>query len=325
VSLLISWGLKHWQARIIEHEPQAARHSSARLGRVIGLHRQSIDLITEQGLISVQPRTGHQAQRARLAVGDWILLGKDSTQAMSIEDVLPRTSILSRRASGPRHEIQELAANLDQVFVLSAMDRTFSAARIERFLVACWLNQIQPVLILTRGDQVASIDPFLSELTDVLIDTPVIALNALSPAAITTLKPFLRPGQTTTLLGTSGAGKSSLTNTLAGEKVMATQSVRAFDDKGRHTTTRRQLIQLPENRGLLIDSPGVREMQIWHDQVSEQVSFKDLHLEAALCKFSDCQHETEHACAVKTRAEHDQGFDLLLRKYQAVRRVISKH
>ena len=325
MSLLISWGLKHWQARIIEHEPQAARHSSARLGRVIGLHRQSIDLITEQGLISVQPRTGHQAQRARLAVGDWILLGKDSTQAMSIEDVLPRTSILSRRASGPRHEIQELAANLDQVFVLSAMDRTFSAARIERFLVASWLNQIQPVLILTRGDQVASIDPFLSELTDVLIDTPVIALNALSPAAITTLKPFLRPGQTTTLLGTSGAGKSSLTNTLAGEEVMATQSVRAFDDKGRHTTTRRQLIQLPENRGLLIDSPGVREMQIWHDQVSEQVSFKDLHLEAALCKFSDCQHETEHACAVKTRAEHDQGFDLLLRKYQAVRRVISKH
>ena len=164
MSLLISWGLKHWQARIIEHEPQVARHSSARLGRVIGLHRQSIDLITEQGLISVQSRTGLHTQGARLAVGDWILLGRDSTQAASIEDVLPRTSILSRRASGPRHEIQELAANLDQVFVLSAMDRTFSAARIERFLAACWLNQIQPVLILTRGDQVASIDPFLSEL-----------------------------------------------------------------------------------------------------------------------------------------------------------------
>jgi ribosome biogenesis GTPase len=325
VSLLIPWGLKHWQARIIEREPQAARHSSARLARVIGLHRQSIDLITEQGLISVQSRTGLHTQGARLAVGDWILLGRDSTQAASIEDVLPRTSILSRRASGPRYEIQELAANLDQVFVLSAMDRTFSAARIERFLVACWLNQIQPVLILTRSDQAASIKPFLRDLTDVLIDTPVIALNALSPAAITTLKPFLRPGQTTTLLGTSGAGKSSLTNTLAGEEVMATQSVRAFDDKGRHTTTRRRLIQLPENRGLLIDSPGVREMQIWHDQVSEQASFKDLHLEAALCKFSDCQHETEYSCAVKNRAEHDQVFDLLLRKYKAVRRVISKH
>lgn len=323
MSKLITWGLAHWQGRLIKLGHGAYEHKS-NLGRVIGLHRQKVDVVTDRGLESLLLKKGpSQTQDLKPTVGDWIQFSDHTLGEPSIDAVLPRTSILSRRASGPKHQIQELAANLDQVFILSAMDRTFSVARIERFLVACWLNNLQPVLVLTRADLVATSDPFISALNDVAIDTPIITINALSLELIDSLSDFLKPGQTTTLLGTSGAGKSSLTNTLAGSEIMATQSVRAFDDKGRHTTTRRQLILLPDDRGLLIDSPGVREMQIWHDLNWEQTSFHDILLEGEQCKFSDCQHDTEQLCAVQTRARKDEGFGVLFRKYQAIHRVIS--
>ena len=136
---------------------------------------------------------------------------------------------------------------------------------MERFLAAAWISGIKPVVVLTKADTVSSTLPYEEATLDIALDTSVVAVNAHDTDTTGALAPFLKPGRTSTMIGLSGAGKSTLTNTLAGNHVMTTRSVRAFDDKGRHTTTHRQLVRLPKERGLLIDSPGVREMQVWND------------------------------------------------------------
>ena len=201
------------------------------------------------------------------------------------------------------------------------MDRTFNVARMERFLAAAWASGIEPVLVLTRADLVDTVEPYEEAIRAVALDTPIITINAHDANTIALLRPFLAPSYTNTMIGLSGAGKSTLTNTLAGDAVMTTQPVRAFDDKGRHTTTRRQMIKLTEDRGLLIDSPGVREMQIYYDAETISRVFNRIEEASMDCKYSNCRHDSEGDCAVKLRAGEDAEFRLKFEKYRTVKRM----
>jgi len=316
---LNQWGFAHWFNSLPLEEQTPITIGTGDLARVTGIHRKRIDVQTEAG-----PKTadfGLSNNVEQIAVGDWVNCRVHPSTKLVINAVLFRTSFLSRIASGPRKFIQPLASNIDNVLILAAMDQTFNVARIERFLAAAWISGIKPVVVLTKADTVSSTLPYEEATLDIALNTPVVALNAHDTDTNGALAPFLKPGCTSTMIGLSGAGKSTLTNTLAGNHVMTTRSVRAFDDKGRHTTTHRQLVRLPKERGLLIDSPGVREMQVWYDPAIASRVFAQIREEALHCKFSNCQHDTEQQCAVKRKADENGDFNLIFEKYKKVIRI----
>lgn len=316
---LIQWGFAHWFDSLPREERACITAETSDLGRVTGIHRKRIDVQTEAG-----PKIadfGLSNNKDQIAVGDWVSCQVYPNTKLAINAVHFRTSLLSRIASGPRKSIQPLASNIDNVLILAAMDRTFNVARMERFLAAAWISGIKPVVVLTKADTVSSILPYEEATLNIAFDASVVAVNAHDTKTTSALAPFLKPGYTNTMIGLSGAGKSTLTNTLAGNDVMTTQSVRAFDDKGRHTTTHRQLVRLPKERGLLIDSPGVREMQIRYDPAIASRVFAHIREEARYCKFSNCQHDKEHHCAVKRKAGENGDFNLIFQKYKKVIRI----
>ena len=239
---LDQWGFTHWFDRVPSEEQAHLPTDINSFGRITGVHRKRIDVQTAAGFETVDFQVANKA--LQIAVGDWVGLDTQPDKNLTITRVCFRTSLLSRIASGPRKTLQPLASNVDHVFILAAMDRTFNVARMERFLAAAWASGIEPVLVLTRADLVDTAEPYEEAIRAVALDTPIITINAHDANAIELLRPFLAPNYTNTMIGLSGAGKSTLTNTLAGDAVMTTQPVRAFDDKGRHTTTRRQMIKL---------------------------------------------------------------------------------
>ncbi len=316
---LDQWGFTHWFDRVPSEEQAHLPADLNSFGRITGVHRKRIDVQTAAGFETVDFQVANKA--LHIAVGDWVGLETQPDKNLKITRVCFRTSLLSRIASGPRKTLQPLASNVDHVFILAAMDRTFNVARMERFLAAAWASGIEPVLVLTKADLVDTAEPFEEAIRAVALDTPIITINAHDANTIALLRPFLAPNYTNTMIGLSGAGKSTLTNTLAGDAVMTTQPVRAFDDKGRHTTTRRQMIKLSENRGLLIDSPGVREMQIYYDAETISRVFTRIEEASMHCKYSNCQHDSEGDCAVKFRAGEDAEFRLKFEKYRAIKRM----
>ena len=316
---LDQWGFTHWFDRVPSEEQAHLPADLNSFGRITGVHRKRIDVQTAAGFETVDFQVANKA--LQIAVGDWVGLETQPDKNLKITRVCFRTSLLSRIASGPRKTLQPLASNEDHVFILAAMDRTFNVARMERFLAAAWASGIEPVLVLTKADLVDTAEPFEEAIRAVALDTPIITINAHDANTIALLRPFLAPNYTNTMIGLSGAGKSTLTNTLAGDTVMTTQPVRAFDDKGRHTTTRRQMIKLSENRGLLIDSPGVREMQIYCDAETISRVFTRIEEASMHCKYSNCQHGSEGDCAVKFRAGEDAEFRLKFEKYRAIKRM----
>ena len=316
---LDQWGFTHWFDRVPSEEQAHLPTELNSFGRITGVHRKRIDLQTAAGFETVDFQVANK--KLQIAVGDWVVLDTQPDKNLTITTVCFRTSLLSRIASGPRKTLQPLASNVDHVFILAAMDRTFNVARMERFLAAAWASGIEPVLVLTRADLVDTAEPYEEALRAVALDTPIITINAHDANTIALLRPFLAPNYTNTMIGLSGAGKSTLTNTLAGDTVMTTQPVRAFDDKGRHTTTRRQMIKLTEDRGLLIDSPGVREMQIYYDAETISRVFYRIEEASMHCKYSNCRHDSEGDCAVKLRAGEDAKFRLNFEKYRTVKRM----
>jgi ribosome biogenesis GTPase len=215
-----------------------------------------------------------------------------------IASVLPRRSTLTRAAAGERYERQVIATNIDYVFVLTGLDGDFNPHRIERYLLLIEGSGAQPVVLLTKADRCADVAEPRALLRERLPpDMPVHAINAKDAAAVdTVLAPYLQPGDTVVLVGSSGVGKSTLTNTLLGEARMATNSVRANDSRGRHTTSHRALLQLPGG-ACLIDTPGMRELKLTGEETMDL--FTDIENLVARCRFSDCTHRNEPGCAVQ--------------------------
>ncbi|UXI69154.1 ribosome small subunit-dependent GTPase A [Tahibacter amnicola] len=239
----------------------------------------------------------------RPAVGDFVLLKPGKPP--QIETILPRHALLSRAAAGERYQRQPIATNVDTVLVLMGLDGDFNPRRLERYLALIQASGAHCVVVLTKADRHDDLDALLVDVGDVLPpDTIVHAVNAKDAASIAVLHPYLGPGLTAVLVGSSGVGKSTLTNTLLGVERQATREVREHDSRGRHTTTFRALIALPQG-GCLIDTPGMRELKLTGEENLEAGQFADIEALATQCRFGDCAHMSEPGCAV--RAALEQG------------------
>lgn len=284
-----------------EFQPHARLGLDA--GRVAVVHKDLCGVFTPMGELwaDVSGRMRHQAaSRAQLPVtGDWVVLRpRPSEGRATIHAVLPRRSVFSRKAAGAVTEEQVVAANADSIFLVCGLDRDFNVRRIERALVLAAESGAEPVVVLTKAD--VCDDP-AARRTDVLGVAPAVAVHAVSSLTgdgLAGLAPYVASGRTVALVGSSGVGKSTLVNRLLGSEAQATAEVSAHDGRGRHTTTRRELIPLVSG-GWIIDTPGLRELQLWADEEALPAAFADVDAFAAECRFRDCRHENEPGCAVR--------------------------
>ncbi|MBB5209225.1 ribosome small subunit-dependent GTPase A [Chiayiivirga flava] len=236
----------------------------------------------------------------RAAVGDWVRLDADVDQIL---DLLPRSSLFKRGAAGEHQKTQPIAANVDTVFVVTGLDNDFNPRRLERYLVLIHGSGASPVVVLTKADRSDAVDALRAQLAQIEQGgVPIHAVNAKDAASVAQLHGYLAPGRTVVLVGSSGAGKSTLTNTLLGREKMKTNAVRGHDSRGRHTTTHRALLPLPQG-ACLIDTPGMRELKLTGDEDTVDAVFDDIDALAALCRFRDCKHDREPGCAVRAALE----------------------
>ncbi len=275
--------------------------ASLALARVIAQHRAGYELHDGTRAFNAQPAPrflkADADPVARPAVGDFVHVREGKPPV--IEDVLPRRSVLARAAAGERHQRQIIATNVDTVMVLCGLDGDFNPARIERYLVLVQDSGAEAVVVLTKADLSTEGEAaFATVRARVPAHVDILAVNSKSPDSIAPLLARLGPGRTAVLVGSSGVGKSTLTNTLLGETRQATKAVRGSDSRGRHTTTYRALIQLPSG-GCLIDTPGMREIKLTGEETLDGSQFGDIEELAQQCRFGDCAHQTEPGCAVR--------------------------
>jgi ribosome biogenesis GTPase len=273
-----------------------AEHGTAGLvpARVAVQHRGAYDLVLEQGEQRASAANRLVREDGLPAVGDWV--GIDLTTNL-IEALLPRRTSISRKEVWQATREQILAANVDVAFLVQALPLDFNPRRLERYLAMAWESGAQPVVLLTKTDLVDDVQRYLDEAEAVTLGScPVVAVSARTGEGLDELRTWLAPNRTAVLLGSSGVGKSTIVNALVGEELLATQEVRADDQMGRHTTTRRELILVPTG-GVVLDTPGMRELQLWDADLEQ--TFGDVEEIARRCRFSDCNHDQEPGCAIR--------------------------
>jgi ribosome biogenesis GTPase len=247
----------------------------------------------------VTGRLRHEAasRRELPAVGDWVAVAPRAVEGRAtIHAVLPRRSSFERKAAGRETEAQVVAANVDVVFLVAALDDVPNLRRLERYLTLAWESGALPVVVLTKADRADDVPARVAEVSAVALGADVLVVSSPRGEGLEAVHGRLRGARTGALLGASGAGKSTLVNALVGAERLRTQAVRE-DGKGRHTTTHRELVLLPDD-GVLIDTPGMRELQLWGADDGLEASFADVAELAAGCRFRDCTHATEPDCAV---------------------------
>jgi ribosome biogenesis GTPase len=292
--------------------------------RVVAEHRDRYVVRTAEGertaVLAGRLRHHARARDELPATGDWVAVDEGNGMA-AIHAVLPRRSLFRRKAAGDATEAQVLAANVDVALVAAALPADVNARRIERYLALAWESGAVPVVVLTKADLVDDVDAAIRGVRAVAPGVEVAAVSSVTGAGVDALARWLKPGRTAVLLGSSGVGKSTLTNLLAGGDALRTGAVRD-DGKGRHTTTHRQLVQL-RNGALLIDTPGMRELQLWTADAGLESAFADVEALAARCRFGDCAHESEPGCAVRAAAESGALDPARLESWRRLRRELA--
>lgn len=292
-----------WSEEVARRVPEGA--AGLKPARVASVYAALVDLWTSEGprLASLRSRALREAPiEGGVAVGDWALVAPTSSSAdeVVVEAILPRRTVFLRQAAGERAEPQAIAANIDRVFVVTAMDTDFNLRRLERYLVAIAAGGAEAQIILTKADLVDDVEPMLEEVRAL---APAFATSSRTGYGVEELVARIPRGSTATVVGSSGVGKSALVNRLLGRAVQLEGAVRAYDGRGKHTTTRRELFMLPGG-GLLIDTPGMRELKPWLPEGTRvDDAFDDVAAFAAECRYRDCGHASEPGCAVRAAIE----------------------
>lgn len=268
------------------------------LARVIAVHRNRLQVHDGTAELSVTLASHFRESTTldRPATGDWVVLEVDRVRA-----VLPRRSAFVRRAAGEKTEAQVVAANVDRVLVVAGLPDDLNARRLERYLAVAWESGAIPTIVLTKADLVVDATAYVESVRAGAPGVDVIAVSVIDGRGMSDIEALLAPGATVALLGSSGVGKSTLLNHLAGREQMQTGEVRD-DGKGRHTTTHRELVALPGG-ALVIDTPGMRELQLWSVESGIEHTFDDIAQLAGSCRFGDCRHAAEPECAVRAAIE----------------------
>ncbi len=279
--------------------------------RVIEQHKSLLYLATDTMEIKLQLTPNMPS----MVVGDWVLLNAEQ----QFIRLLDRKTCFKRKSAGSKVAMQLISANIDTAFIVCSLNEDFNLSRIERYLALTYSADVEAVIVLSKADLIEAPEVWIDKIATLDKNLRVIALNTLDSNCIEQLSEWLGPKQTIVLLGSSGVGKSTLTNTLLGQQRQSTQSIREDDDKGKHTTTTRSLISLPTG-ALLLDTPGMRELQLTDCQEGIESVFADIEALANHCKFKDCQHQDEPNCAVKEAIEHGELCDRRYRNYMKLLR-----
>lgn len=297
-----------WNSFFEEHF-ETFRSQDFTVGRIAVEHKERYEIYTEHDEVSgeITGKFRFEAERREdfPAVGDWVVIHviPDDRFAL-IHDVLPRKTKFSRKVAGSTTEEQIIAANIDTVFIVSGLDEDFNLRRIERYLLMTEQSGAEAVVLLNKADLCSDAQEKCDAVRAVAPDVPIYILSALRHQGLEVIRSHIAAGKTASLLGSSGVGKSTIINALIGESIQTVQEVREESGKGKHTTTRRELFVLPGG-GILIDTPGMRELQLWSGSESLSSTFEDIESLSQQCRFRDCKHESEPDCAV--RAALDDG------------------
>ena len=276
--------------------------------RVIAEHKDIYKLITQSGelMAELSGKFRYEAiARVDLpTIGDWVAVRLiEAEKKAFVQAVLPRLGQFVRKVAGARTEEQIIAANIDTVFLVSSLNNDLSTRRLERYLAVAWESGARPVIILSKADLCDDVEGRIEEVKDIAFSVPVHAVSASNGLGMDQLEQYFVRGKTLALLGSSGVGKSTLINHLLGFERQETQDVRETDERGRHTTTHRELIPL-SNGAMVIDTPGMRELQLWDASEGLQTAFDDIKTLAQQCRFRDCRHKDEPDCAVRAALEN---------------------
>jgi ribosome biogenesis GTPase len=316
-----------------ELETEFQPHADAGLaaGRVAVQHRGMYGLYTEEGDLpaEIAGRLLHEGDAADLpAVGDWVAYRPlPGEERGIIQAVLPRRTKFSRKTALHATEEQVVAANVDVVFLVMALtEHDLKPRRLERYLTMAWESGAEPVILLTKKDLCDDLDAALAEVEAVAYGVPIEVVSNVTGEGVEELRKYTTGNRTIALLGSSGVGKSTLVNRLLGEERLVTKEIRESDGRGRHATTHRELILLPEG-GLVLDTPGMRELQLWSADEGIGASFGDVEELIAKCRFNDCGHDTEPGCAVRAAiaagtlpAERFESYEKLQRELEMLAR-----
>ena len=288
----------------IKKETTVLEESMVIPARVIAVHRERYQLVCEQGELYGRLKTKEYYVESEEfpTTGDFVLIRYIAGSDSQIIKTLPRKTFFSRLDPMPGRGEQAVAANFDYVFIMQSLNHDFNVKRLERYLTLAWQSGATPIVVLTKADLVENHEDYVASMERVTMGAEVLVVSSKTGYGMDAMKKYLKPGKTVVFLGSSGVGKSSLVNALAGEEIMGIGGIREDDSKGRHTTTYRQLIMLP-NGAMVIDTPGMRSVGMWDVSTGLDEAFEDVGQYLGKCKFSDCRHSTEPGCAIKRALE----------------------
>jgi ribosome biogenesis GTPase len=304
-----------WNAFFGEHFKKYAGECEP--GRVTTAYKSGYKVFLRGGEVRARVSGSLRKSGDLPAVGDWVAISRDDAGSFTIRAIMPRKSKFSRKDAGRATGEQVIVTNIDTVFIMTSLNRDFNLRRLERYLAIANDSGAEPVVVLSKADACEDKDGRIGEVREIAPGVKVFAISALENEGLEQLSPYLREGMTVALIGSSGVGKSTLINVLEGRERQKVGAIREDDGRGRHTTTERELILL-ESGGVIVDNPGMRELQLWDAGEGLRDLFRDIEELAGRCKFSDCMHDTEPGCAVK--AAIDSGT-LSLKRLESYRKL----